>query len=31
MGNGPQGSPLLYFEIRVNGTPSNPLALLPQR
>ena len=31
MGNGPQGSPLLYFEIRVNGTPNNPLALLPQR
>jgi lipoprotein NlpD len=31
MGNGPQGSPLLYFEIRVNGTPRNPLALLPQR
>jgi lipoprotein NlpD len=31
MGNGPQGSPLLYFEIRINGTPSNPLALLPQR
>lgn len=31
MGNGPQGSPLLYFEIRFNGTPSNPLALLPQR
>lgn len=31
MGTGPQGSPLLYFEIRVNGTPSNPLALLPQR
>jgi len=31
MGNGPQGSPMLYFEIRLNGTPSNPLALLPQR
>ncbi|MDY6948506.1 MAG: peptidoglycan DD-metalloendopeptidase family protein [Pseudomonadota bacterium] len=31
MGNGPQGSPLLYFEIRINGTPGNPLALLPQR
>lgn len=31
MGNGPQGTPLLYFEIRVNGTPENPLPLLPQR
>jgi lipoprotein NlpD len=31
MGNGPQGSPLLYFEIRVNGSPGNPLSLLPQR
>jgi lipoprotein NlpD len=31
MGNGPQGTPMLYFEIRVNGTPSNPLSLLPQR
>lgn len=31
MGNGPQGSPLLYFEIRINGTPGNPLTLLPQR
>ena len=31
MGNGPQGSPMLYFEIRVNGSPGNPLALLPQR
>jgi lipoprotein NlpD len=31
MGNGPQGSPLLYFEIRINGSPGNPLALLPQR
>ena len=31
MGNGPQGTPLLYFEIRLNGTPDNPLALLPQR
>lgn len=31
MGNGPQGSPLLYFEIRVNGAPGNPLSLLPQR
>ncbi len=31
MGNGPQGTPLLYFEIRLNGTPGNPLLLLPQR
>lgn len=31
MGNGPQGSPLLYFEIRVNGAPEDPLPLLPQR
>jgi lipoprotein NlpD len=31
MGNGPQGTPMLYFEIRINGTPGNPLSLLPQR
>lgn len=31
MGNGPQGKPMLYFEIRINGTPGNPLSLLPQR
>lgn len=31
MGSGPQGSPMLYFEIRINGAPGNPLALLPQR
>lgn len=31
MGQGPQGSPMLYFEIRVQGNPSNPLVLLPQR
>lgn len=31
MGAGPQGSPLLYFEIRINGTPGNPLSLLPPR
>lgn len=31
MGQGPQGTPMLYFEIRVQGSPSNPLALLPQR
>src|SRR5690606_21393132 len=31
MGAGPHGAPLLYFEIRVNGTPQNPLAMLPPR
>lgn len=31
MGSGPQGTPMLYFEIRVDGTPHNPLSLLPQR
>jgi lipoprotein NlpD len=31
LGSGPQGAPLLYFEIRLNGTPGNPLLLLPQR
>ncbi len=31
MGAGPQGTPLLYFEIRVNGTPRNPLELLPPK
>lgn len=31
MGNGPQGTPMLYFEIRVQGSPGNPLSLLPQR
>lgn len=30
MGAGPQGSPMLYFEIRIDGAPGNPLALLPQ-
>jgi lipoprotein NlpD len=29
MGPGPQGTPMLYFEIRVNGAPGNPLTLLP--
>jgi lipoprotein NlpD len=29
MGPGPQGTPMLYFEIRINGSPGNPLALLP--
>ena len=31
MGLGPQGVPMLYFEIRSNGTPGNPLMLLPKR
>lgn len=31
MGNGPQGTATLYFEIRINGAPGNPLSLLPQR
>ena len=31
MGAGPQGAPQLYFEIRINGSPGNPLQLLPQR
>lgn len=31
MGTGPQGAPMLYFEIRTNGTPGNPLLLLPPR
>lgn len=31
MGQGPQGVPMLYFEIRIQGTPGNPLTLLPQR
>ncbi|HEY4365942.1 MAG TPA: peptidoglycan DD-metalloendopeptidase family protein [Steroidobacteraceae bacterium] len=31
MGAGTNGAPMLYFEIRVNGAPGNPLPLLPQR
>ena len=31
MGAGPAGSPLLYFEIRANGQPLDPLSLLPQQ
>ncbi|MGE0113480.1 MAG: peptidoglycan DD-metalloendopeptidase family protein [Steroidobacteraceae bacterium] len=31
MGNGPDGAPMLYFEIRVNGQPTDPLPLLPGR
>jgi lipoprotein NlpD len=31
MGSGPQGTPMLYFEIRIQGSPGNPLTLLPQR
>ena len=31
LGVGTQGLPMLYFEIRVNGQPSNPLTFLPKR
>lgn len=31
MGAGPQGTPMLYFEIRTYGTPGNPLLVLPRR
>jgi septal ring factor EnvC (AmiA/AmiB activator) len=31
MGNGPDGTPVLYFEIRVDGMPVDPLSLLPQQ
>jgi len=30
MGSGPNGSPMLYFEIRVNGRPIDPTPLLPK-
>lgn len=30
MSTGPNGTPMLYFEIRVNGQPTDPLAVLPQ-
>jgi lipoprotein NlpD len=30
MGPGPNGAPMLYFEIRVNGRPTDPTPLLPK-
>jgi lipoprotein NlpD len=29
MGEGPSGAPMLYFEIRINGRPTDPRPLLP--
>jgi lipoprotein NlpD len=31
MGEGPNGTPMLYFEIRVNGRPQDPRPMLPTR
>jgi lipoprotein NlpD len=31
MGSGPNGTPMLYFEIRRHGEPVDPTALLPKR
>jgi lipoprotein NlpD len=31
MGAGPNGAAMLYFEIRINGTPGNPLTFLRAR
>jgi lipoprotein NlpD len=30
MGPGPNGTPMLYFEIRINGRPTDPTPLLPK-
>jgi len=31
MSTGPSGTPMLYFEIRVNGQPTDPRAVLPRQ
>lgn len=31
MGEGPNGTPMLYFEIRINGRPQDPRPMLPSR
>jgi septal ring factor EnvC (AmiA/AmiB activator) len=31
MGNGPSQQPMLYFEMRIDGEPVDPLTQLPRR